>query len=266
MGLSQKIFMSLFLNCEPAVINSKSSFPILSGLWDHGSQICTWFLEIAQTTDFYEHQHRPPLQQDHTHTHGPQRQHGLGQYHGLRWQQRPLRSVCPLWQYDPCTSTWLQVAAQTIDICLDFGGNTDHRHRPQLQQDPRPGYGPQWQNGLGSLWPQVVDQTKDIIMAFSGNLVQGHKHGFQLLQDHEHGTVDHRYYPKWFTWAAWTIEVFQGSLIAKMNRSSSWTSCRCSEPVWHVPVPPIWGLSPSVSPRLLHTTHPVIPPQQCMFP
>jgi hypothetical protein len=37
MGLSQKVLMSPFLNCESAVIYSKSSFPALSGLRDYGS-------------------------------------------------------------------------------------------------------------------------------------------------------------------------------------------------------------------------------------
>lgn len=53
-------------------------------------------------------------------------------------QHRALRSVCSLsgsmaLRY---ICTWFQVAAQTMDICMDFDYNLDHghRHRPQLQQ------------------------------------------------------------------------------------------------------------------------------------
>lgn len=35
------------------------------------------------------------------------------------------------WQHSMKTSTWVQAATQTIDICIAAGGNTCHGYRPQ---------------------------------------------------------------------------------------------------------------------------------------
>lgn len=49
-------------------------------------------------------------------------------------------------QYIPWTPTWLQVAAQDLDIHVAFGDNMGHvhQHRSHLQWDHEPRHGP-WQ-------------------------------------------------------------------------------------------------------------------------
>lgn len=116
--------------------------------------VATWTRNIS--TD--------PLQWDHRPRHGPWRQHG------------------------PWTSTRLQDAAQTIDICLAFGGNIDHgqqhngsnrttdpgvalsgsrdhTHQHGLRQLLRP---------FTSTWPSAVARLMDISMASCGSSDQGH--------------------------------------------------------------------------------------------
>lgn len=72
------------------------------------------------------------------------------------------------WQYGPRTSTWIQVAAQIMDIHKAFSGNMDHWHLHSLWGQHRP-----WT----STWSPVGAQTTDINTAFGGNMDHGHPHG-----------------------------------------------------------------------------------------
>lgn len=57
----------------------------------------------------------------------------------------------PVQQHRPQASAWFQVAAQTVDICLAFGGilGHGHQHGPNFQLDHGPRHGPKWQPGPG---------------------------------------------------------------------------------------------------------------------
>ena len=63
------------------------------------------------------HQHKPWLQYNYGPDMGLQEQQGSGHHHGLRRQHAPH------------TSTWLQMAAQIMDLWMAFSGNKGHRHQ-----------------------------------------------------------------------------------------------------------------------------------------
>lgn len=77
---------------------------------------------------------------------------------------------CPhgFWlQHRPRTSSRLQVAAQTMDIPMVFGGIKDHGHQHAPTPPPHP---PHWQHSPRTpMWLQAAAQTSDIHLAFSGN-------------------------------------------------------------------------------------------------
>lgn len=47
----------------------------------------------------------------------------------LRWQHRSHNYQFSLWQHNPWISTWLQAAAQTINMHVNFKGNVGHGHQ-----------------------------------------------------------------------------------------------------------------------------------------
>lgn len=106
-------------------------------------------------------------------------------------------------------SMWLQKAAQTMNIHIVLG----IRWPPPApwQCGPRTSIWPQT-----STWPPVAAQTMEIHMNLKLQLGLGQQHGTWITS--------------WPLEAIWTIEIFQGDPIKKMNHSSSQTSCSCSEP------------------------------------
>ena len=75
----------------------------------------------------------------------------------------------PVQQLSPRASTWLQVAAHTIDSCLALGGILDHghQHRPNFQQV----HGPLDMALSGSL-------GQDVIEASGGSIGHSNQFGF----------------------------------------------------------------------------------------
>lgn len=54
--------------------------------------------------------------------------------------------MAQLWHF-PWSPTWPQAVAQSLEICVAFGGDTGHghQHRLWIQQDYGPRYSPQYQ-------------------------------------------------------------------------------------------------------------------------
>lgn len=52
-----------------------------------------------------------------------------GHQHDLRWQHRSHNYQFSLWQHNPWITTWLQAAAQTINMHVTFKGNVGHGHQ-----------------------------------------------------------------------------------------------------------------------------------------
>lgn len=95
---------------------------------------------------------------------------------GLRLKNRPLTSTWPLVQDGQWLSTWLQVAEQSIDICMAFSGNTCHRHQhnPRLR-DYGPRHGPWWQHGPQTktwLLHDLRQSTMNTKITCKGNIEQ----------------------------------------------------------------------------------------------
>jgi hypothetical protein len=78
-------------------------------------------------------------------------QHGLQQQHG------------------PLPPPWGQVAAQTTDICMTFGGSTDHGHQ----------LGPWLQKGHGPNMALIGSMAHSYIMVSGGSTGQAHQCGLQ---------------------------------------------------------------------------------------
>lgn len=83
-----------------------------------------------------------------------------------------------------------------------------------------------------------------------------HSHGLNSSMELRHKHCLQRYRPWTPTWppvGSWTMEVFKGVPIQKMNCSPSWTSCHCSETRWWC----YWAET-AWAPGLLHTTLPAL--------
>lgn len=130
-----------------------------------------------------------------------------------------------------------------------------HRHRPQLQQDPRPGHGPQWQHGLGyhhglreqtrsrtSIWPSVVTWARDINTALSYCRTMGTGQWTTDSKVASRGSMGHRGLSK-----KSNSKNEQLFILATLSLLRATVTDR-------VPVQHTWGLNPNVSSRLLHTT------------
>lgn len=142
-GVLQKPSRSLFLSCASAVISITAKV-ILLALYSQGEHrwwTFTWSLATAQTmtpppTAVAAQKEIRPSETAQT-----MNIYMVSDGHAGRSRQYGLQ-----WQYNPWTSTWLQVSEQTTTIHTAFSGNArhEHQHRALLQQDLGPRCGPQW--------------------------------------------------------------------------------------------------------------------------
>jgi hypothetical protein len=140
-GLSQKLLCLSQLWLCGHQYHGKRSFLALYSQQEHGSRTYTWFpvtaskdqgnppglwcQHVPQTSAWSpvtvqaidgHHKSPLPLQGPWTPSEPLVAAQVKGHYHGLRWQHRPL------------TSTWCPETAQPMEINMDSGCSTDHRH------------------------------------------------------------------------------------------------------------------------------------------